>query len=137
MEVKQHKHQTGFTLIELMITVVVIGILVAIAYPSYLSYVQDTRRANAVGELLSAAQWMERQYVADGTYLNSDGNNRDISGFEAEQYTLSVQASSASTYTLQAAPTGAQASDSCGTLSITHIGVKAVSGSGATVSDCW
>jgi len=135
--VKATHKESGFTLIELMITVVIIGILVSIAYPSYLSYVQDARRGEAAGELLSAAQWMERQYTGDGTYLASDGSNRDVTSFSTDQYDISVQASAASSYTLQAVATGAQTSDSCGNLSVTHIGVKAVSGTGASVSDCW
>ena len=59
---KLRKHQ-GFTLIELMIVVAVIGILASIAYPSYREYVAKSRRAEAKTVLLSAQQWMERFYT--------------------------------------------------------------------------
>jgi prepilin-type N-terminal cleavage/methylation domain-containing protein len=61
----------GFTLIELMIVVVVIGILAAIAYPSYQEHVRKARRADAQTALLELAQFMERHYTANGKYLTS------------------------------------------------------------------
>ncbi len=59
---------TGFTLTELMIVVAVIGILSMIAYPSYIDHVRKARTADAMGVLLEAAQWMERQYTAENEY---------------------------------------------------------------------
>ena len=52
--------QQGFTLIELMIVVAVIGVLAALAYPSYKEYIAKSRRAEAKAVLLSGQQWMER-----------------------------------------------------------------------------
>ncbi|MGB0467584.1 MAG: type IV pilin protein [Pontibacterium sp.] len=133
--------QKGFTLIELMITVAIIGIIAAIAYPSYTGYVQDARRSEAQGSLAEAAQWMERQFTVDGRYTaNSDGDNRSISAYSTDSYTLAVESSTTSTYTLTATPVagGAQASDRCKILTLDNIGVKAAKDSSNTaISDCW
>jgi type IV pilus assembly protein PilE len=65
--------QTGFTLIELMIVVAIIGILAAIAYPSYSDYVVRTRRAEAKKQLMEIAQMLERNYGLYGSYSQTKG----------------------------------------------------------------
>ncbi|MDK8465943.1 type IV pilin protein [Marinobacter sp. SS13-12] len=78
----QRKHriarQAGFTLIELMIVVAIIGIIAAIAYPSYLEQVQSTRRTDAQGALVSFANAMERFYTQNNSYIGADGGTSDI-----------------------------------------------------------
>ena len=63
----------GFTLIELLIAVAIVGILAAIAYPSYLEQIRKTRRADAEAVLMQAAQFMERVYSEAGCYNPGSG----------------------------------------------------------------
>ena len=131
----------AFTLIELMITVAIIGILVSIAYPSYQDSIMKSRRVDAQGALLGFANAMERFYTVNNTYPAAGtagiyAATSPVSGGTA-YYLLSIAASTASTYQLQAVSTGVQATDKCGTLTLNQAGVKTFSGSGMTSADCW
>lgn len=143
----KQQQQNGFTLIELMITVVIVGILAGIAYPSYQDSVMKSRRADAKGALLGLANAMERHFTETNSYLgagttsNNTGSPTIFSttspvGGGTAYYNLTINAVTASTYTLYATPTGAQANDRCGTLSLTQTGVKDVSTS-VPVAECW
>lgn len=128
--------QKGFTLIELMITVAIVGILVAIAYPSYLDFIRSAKRADAKADLVELAQWMERQFTVNGTYLVSGAAPalpfvKSPSDGTETAYSLSVSAAR-STYTLTATPSGSQADDTCGTMTVTQTGAKT-----AADTDCW
>lgn len=138
----------GFTLIELMITVAVVGILAALAYPSYTEYVRRGKRTDAKAVLLEAAQLMERNYTESNSYaVNSAGTAMTLpvalqqspKGSAAANYTITLPSGSltATAFVLNAAPTGSMASDACGTLSINQLGVRSVSGGGRTVEECW
>lgn len=66
-------------MIELMIVVAIIGIIAAVAYPSYQENVRQTRRSSAQADLMELAQWMERQYAQDYSYL--EGGNQPVLPF--------------------------------------------------------
>jgi len=149
------KLQKGFTLIELMIVVAIIGILAGIAYPSYQESVTKSRRADAKGALLGFANAMERHFTETSSYCDAGGAGGTSSCGGATNdtgsptvfsttspvdggtafYNLTISAVTASTFTLSAAPTTPQSGDSCGTLTLLHTGAKGVSSS--TVADCW
>jgi type IV pilus assembly protein PilE len=145
-----NRRQRGITLLELMIVVAIIAIIAAVGYPSYLESVRKTRRADCAGVLTALANAMERHYSITGSYLGAatGGGNTGapavfdtacpIDGGEAT-YNLTISAATASTYTLQAAPTGGHANDSCGTLTLTNTGVKGVAdaASGYDWQKCW
>lgn len=123
----------GFTLIELMVTVVILGIIAAIALPSYQEQVKKTRRVNAQSDLLELASYMERFYTENFTYAGAalpftespkEGNSK--------YYDLAIAASNATSYRLSAAPKNAQANDRCGTMNVNQRGEHT-----AALNDCW
>lgn len=140
------KRQRGFTLTEIMIVVAIIGILAAIAYPSYQDSVRKSRRADARAVLLEAAQFMERFYTENLTtgYQTAAlpaGLTQSPKDGSTAYYTISIAAQGPNNFTLQANPAGTpQSSDSCGILALDNAGQKCAKGgdcSAATVQDCW
>lgn len=142
------RKSSGFTLIELMVTVAIVAILASIAYPGYQNQMRKTRRADAQAALLSFANAMERHFTENNSYLGAAGTiatpaNTGAPRIFATQapidsptkyYDLTISAATATTYTIQAAPISgsAQAADSCGTLSLTSTG-----GRTPTTGGCW
>jgi type IV pilus assembly protein PilE len=143
------RRDQGFTLIELMIVVAIVGILAAIAYPSYQSHVLKTRRVAAAGCLMELSQWMERSYttclaynvtgVGCATAMSSAVlPNLSCRNDLGAAYTFEFSAApTAAAYALRAVPGGPQANDTgCANLTITHVGQKGVSGT-TPVNACW
>jgi len=134
-----------------MITVAIVGILAAIAYPSFTSHVQKTRRVAAAGCLMELAQWMERNYTTclrydkTGATCATDVGTTQLPTSQCRTdlgtaYVFTVAGTPAITtnsYRLDATPGGSQASDTqCGTLSINQQGAKSVSGA-KLATTCW
>ena len=125
-----HKKNTGFTLIELMITVAVIGILAAVAYPSYIDYLIRASRSAAQSFMLDASN-KEEQYLLDARTYLAVTNNAGFSNIGltvptevTRFYNLSVASVTASTYTIQAAPIAGTRQAADGTLQLTNDGTK-------------
>ena len=124
-----------------MIACAIIAILAAIAYPSYKTSIQKSRRADATTALLGVASQMERYSTEKGTYATATLGTGAGAVFpnhtENSYYNLSLANLTATTYMVRAAPTGAQADDPCGTLTYTEQGVKGVTGGSWTKAQCW
>lgn len=134
----------GFTLIELMIAVAVVGILVAIAYPAYNDSVRKSRRAQAKADLAQLATLAERWYTANNSYAgffarvtadNMDYSPNNRSRGEAF-YVITRDGgdTAANTFTLTATARGDQAKDACKNLSMDATGKRTTSSSR---TDCW
>lgn len=135
----------GFTLIEIMIVVAIIGILSAIAYPSYQQYVIRGNRTEGMALLNDAAARQERFYAQNNSYVTSQGDIAKLvmpntSGTAVLSATglYSLTVSGTDGYTFTAAPQGRQAADTkCKNLTLNAAGAKGASASGADVNQCW
>lgn len=134
--------QAGFTLIELMIVVAIVGILAAIAIPNYTDYVRKSRRSDAKSSILEVTQRLERFYTEKARYTASFtdiGYPSAVLDSSQGYYRLSITAGAtgiASSYTVTATAQGAQASDAgCGNFTYSSNNTK--SATGTLGAACW
>jgi type IV pilus assembly protein PilE len=145
----------GFTLIELLVVVSIVGVLAAVAMPSYTSYMARGKRADARTQLLQAAQFMQRFYAANDRYdqdrvsptPNPVANQMPASLKKSPAdgttvYELEILTPTPTAYELRMNPTGAMASDKCGSFTLTSTGVRGVrvggvAGSTTLRDSCW
>ncbi|KTC65767.1 type-IV pilin [Legionella adelaidensis] len=140
----------AFTIMELLITIVIIGILATFAYPSYMDYITRARRSDGQTALLNLASRMERYYSEHNTYQTATigaGANTDVLSSNTSPegwYTLSIATATNSAYTLRATPLSSQATQDkkCQTLTLDNLGLKGITtGPGGAPSGpsskCW
>ena len=130
-----HRSNRGFTLIEIMIVIAIIGIVMTIAAPSFTEYLNKGRRAEVAGLLSEQAQILERFYTQKNVYTGvaglSPGNDYyTITSTLTDQTFLLTAVRKAGT---------AMATDKCGDFTITNTGVRGMvnATAGLTTKDCW
>lgn len=125
--------QQGFTLIELMIVVAVVGILAAVAYPAYIDQIRKSRRAEVQATLMNISARQQQMLLDTRSYATTVGAlNITLPNSVQQTYavTMSVGTATMPTFSVIATPSGAQAADKCGVLSINQIGTR-------TPATCW
>jgi type IV pilus assembly protein PilE len=132
------KRSSGFTLIELMVTVAIIGILASIAYPAYTDYVIRAKRSDGKVALL-AVQLAQEKWRANNTTYGTLTNIGVAATSPDGHYTVAVSGNTATDYIATAAPLSPFADAKCGTLGITHTATtdtKTKTGT-SSVDECW
>lgn len=146
----------GFTLIELMITIVIVGVLAAIALPSYSSYIARARRADARTQLIQVAQFMQQFYASNDSFSKDRANNdvinqipgglRQSPGDRAKIYDLTIPSATLTptSFDIRMVPVvgGVMSNDECGAFTLTSTGLRGilvagVVGPAALRETCW
>ena len=147
------RRSAGFTLIEMMIVVGVIGILAAVAYPSYRDYIARAKRSEVRTMLLDDAQFLERNFTAMNAYDTiRDRETRELRAFVSSDlprtqspasgpanYNITIEFPNTQSFTLTATRAGSMANDPCGNFTLTNTGVQDVDDSSDEMNavKCW
>jgi type IV pilus assembly protein PilE len=132
------KRLTGFSLIEMMLTLVIFGLLMSVSIPIYSQHFIHQNRFAAKTLLLKLAVALEQYYLQNNSY--QDATLAELGFSESvvnHQYVLAITQADANHFVVVARPVGRQASDvKCGALVLNSVGEKSISGRGE-VTDCW
>lgn len=144
------QRQDGVTLIELIVVMIIVGVLAAVAIPSYRNYVIRSNRADAKDALLALATAQEKHYLQCNSYATAIDNATDCAAGELQGtdvskngwYDLAIDAANATSYTVSAvaAAGGNQFQDeACRTFRVTDRSIRtaADSGGGDNTAECW
>ena len=144
---KTGQRDSGFTLIELIIVVAIVGVLAAVAMPSYSNYIKRSQRADVRAQLLQAAQYLNKFYAANDSYSVARNGNAvalparlQISPADGSPlYRLDTVNSTfaATTFELIFQPVNNMSNDPCGSFTLDNTGAKGITGTGMTRDDCW
>ena len=125
----------GFSLLELVIVLAVIGVLLTLAIPSYQRYTQRAHRAEAIRMMLAIADCQERVRASTGFYDTSSCGE----GFNSDSHELRIEPpdTTASLEFTIIAQLRQGSDDTCGNLSLDQTGSRGISANQATVNKCW
>lgn len=136
------KAARGFSLIELMVSVAIVGLLVGVALPSYTSHIARGKRAEVRAALLEDANFLESHFTTHGFYSTAKSNSTAptlpltaVPGTGTANYTITAAVSNAG-YTITAKAVNSMAKDDCGDFTLTNTGTQGVGGT-LGVADCW
>ena len=139
-----HRGSRGFTLIELMITMVLVAVVTVIAIASYTHQVTKSRRADAKTALLDLAAREERYFTSNNTYTNVAANLGYTAlpasipgGAGAATYSVNVTAANATSFSAQATRAAVQATDECGDYTIDDRGTQSNLNNTIAIANCW
>ena len=132
------KKQFGFSLMELLIVVAIVGIIAAIAIPSYQSYLIRSNRSDAIHTMLAMQLAQEKYRMNNTSYGTLAQVWSGVSVTEGGHYNLAISNVSATTYTITATATGSQSGDAEGATSCATLRLAYANGTTTkTPAACW